>query len=153
MFGTMEAVATPEIRKKRPFQGEEAYSMDDEVPQKRRCEGFGVRSAGHGSAVGDDIGTDVTATTTQPGDGGPMATDDQSYFQISSEKQHQPEPQERRGRTRWREGSEPVGWDDANWSTPRNMVANFEDGAGAEQNPDPNSDTGAVKPDGGFHRA
>ncbi|PTB66906.1 hypothetical protein BBK36DRAFT_1198822 [Trichoderma citrinoviride] len=142
MLGTMGVVATPEVRKKRPFQGEEAYSM-----RKRLCEGCGVRSAAGCSTVSDDIGTDMPTTSTQPGASGRMATDNQSYFEMSNEKQQQPEPQERRGRTRWREGSEPLGWDDSEWTTPRNMGASFDDGPEPEQNPILDSDAGTVKAD------
>ncbi|KAL7819859.1 hypothetical protein V8C26DRAFT_393595 [Trichoderma gracile] len=150
MFSTMGAVAAPEIRKKRPFQNEQSYSMGDGLPQKRRCEGFGVL----GGTESDDIGADVTTTaSTQPGASDGMATENQSYFQISSERQEQPEPQERRGRTRWRQGSEPLGWDDSEWTTPRNMVASFDDGPGVEQNPICGSDAGTVKADCECHRA
>ncbi|TFB00176.1 hypothetical protein CCMA1212_007857 [Trichoderma ghanense] len=153
MFGTMGALAAPEIHKKRPFLDEETYSMEDGLPQKRRCGGLGVLSPGQGDSASDSIGADVTMTNAQPGVSDRTATDDQSYFQISSEQRQQTEPQERRGRTRWREGSEPLGWDESEWTTPRNMVASFDDSPGAEQNPTLDSDAGAVKADCDCHRA
>ncbi|EGR51429.1 uncharacterized protein TRIREDRAFT_104313 [Trichoderma reesei QM6a] len=153
MFGTMGAVAAPEGCRKRPFQDDETYSMANGLPPKRLCEGFGVLSYGQDSTAGDDIGADLTTTNTQPGASGGLATDNQSYFQISNERQQHSEPQERRGRTRWREGSEPLGWDDSEWTTPRNMVASFDDGPGAQQNPILDSDAGTIKADCERHRA
>ncbi|KAL6886388.1 hypothetical protein HDV57DRAFT_526274 [Trichoderma longibrachiatum] len=149
----MGALAAPEVGKKRPFQNEETYSVANGLPQKRRCEAVGALSSRQDSTASDDMGADVVAMSTQPNANDEMATDDQSYFQISNERQQQPEPEERRGRTRWREGSEPLGWDDSEWTTPRNMAASFDDGPGAEKSPILESDGGAVKADCGCHQS
>lgn len=127
MLNTTE-VAAPNVGKKRAFGPEQAVLDIDVDPKKRRYEGHGLHLTRPG-------GDSTDSTTTQPS---LTASDNQACFELSGEQRH-------RGRTRWREGSEPLEWDFLTWHTRRSMTASFEDGPGEEKNHDQNSETGTAK--------
>ncbi|KAK4085204.1 uncharacterized protein Triagg1_194 [Trichoderma aggressivum f. europaeum] len=118
ILNTSEA-ATPNSGKKRAFLPDDEV-LDNDDSKKRRYAQDDVRAAGR-------CGSNMRFGTTQP------ALTASEHRGRSDELQ--------RGRTRWREGSEPPNWDCREFHERLSMVASYDDSAGAERNPFQDSET------------
>ncbi|RFU74951.1 hypothetical protein TARUN_7283 [Trichoderma arundinaceum] len=110
MLSTTEATE-PNMGKKRAHPAEQgAFDTNGGEPKRRRCGNYG--SSGESSSDSTDS-TSTQASST--------ASDERRTASLSGEQLY-------RGRTRWREGSEPPGWDFMAWYLrPRMVAASFED--------------------------
>ncbi|KAL6690014.1 hypothetical protein J3F84DRAFT_222253 [Trichoderma pleuroticola] len=102
--------ATPNSGKKRALRLEDDV-LDNDDSKKRRYAQDDVGVAG-------PCASNVRFGTTQP----------------ASEHRGRPE-QLQRGRTRWRDGSEPPNWDCREFHERQSVIASYDDSPGAERNP------------------
>ncbi|KAL7793072.1 hypothetical protein V8C37DRAFT_111536 [Trichoderma ceciliae] len=109
MLNPTDVVTVPNAGKKRGFRPEQA-ALDAGVDCKKR------RYENHGN-VAESSSDSTDLTTTKPSS---IASDVQSCLQLSGDGLH-------RGRTRWRAGSEPPGWDYLTWYMDQSMAAGRED--------------------------
>lgn len=108
ILNTTEAV-TPNSGKKRALRPDDEV-LDNDDSKKRRFAQHDVRMAGR-------CGSKVRFGTTQPA--------------LTASESEQPQ----RGRTRWREGSEPPNWNCKEFHGRQTMTASYDDSPGAERNP------------------
>ncbi|KAM0258579.1 hypothetical protein ACHAQJ_003750 [Trichoderma viride] len=109
MLGLTEVTA-PNTGKKRQFLAEQG-PLDINVDSKRR------RCENHDKASESSADSAASAVTSQPGS---TTSDVQKRGEFSGEQAY-------RGRSRWREGSEPLDWDYMAWYLRQSKVASFED--------------------------
>lgn len=121
ILNTTEA-ATPNSGKKRALRPDDEV-LDNDDSKKRRFAQHDARMAGR-------CGSNVRFGTTQLG---LTASEHQGTLDSSEQPQ--------RGRTRWREGSEPPNWDCQEFHGRQIMSASFDDSLGAERNPFQDSET------------
>jgi hypothetical protein len=103
-------VTSPNTGKKRQFPPEQGL-LDTNVDSKRR------RCETHEKTVESSADSATSAATSQPSS---TTSDARNGCELSSEQLY-------RGRTRWREGSEPLDWDYMAWYLRQSKVASFED--------------------------
>ncbi|KAL6800081.1 hypothetical protein J3E68DRAFT_263139 [Trichoderma sp. SZMC 28012] len=115
ILNTTEA-ATPNSGKKRALRQEDEV-LDNDDSKKRRY-------AHHDARVTGRCGSNVRFGTTQL-----ALTASEHRGTLDSSEQPQ------RGRTRWREGSEPPNWDCKEFHGRQSMSASYDDSPGAERNP------------------
>ncbi|EHK18180.1 uncharacterized protein TRIVIDRAFT_226291 [Trichoderma virens Gv29-8] len=112
--------AAPSSCRKRALRVEDEM-LDNDDSKRRRYEH-------HNEPVAGPCGSSMHFTTTQPA----LEVSDHRGCPHFSE-------QLVRGRTRWREGSEPPNWDCREFHTRRTMMASYDDSVGTERNPHHNS--------------